>query len=71
MDDTVLVIVPGRHVLLTGSIKAVVLSVKIGPELAVSYECGWWVGNEYRTAEFLPMQVIQNHLADERRIGFT
>lgn len=46
------VIEPGSTVYLNGEIKAFINSVTISNHLSVTYNCGWWNGNDYKTGDF-------------------
>lgn len=61
---------PGTNVTLQGLL-ATILSVEIGMNLAVTYECVWWNDNT-RVVEYVEAcEVIATSQTVKTRIGFT
>jgi uncharacterized protein YodC (DUF2158 family) len=59
----------GSRVKLTDDVDGTIISVNIGANNSVTYECGWWNGRSY-TKDYFSASHIETTVADRVRIGF-
>lgn len=59
----------GSKVKLTEDVYGTIVSINIGADNHVTYECGWWNSRSYSTQPFSANE-IEVTVAEKMRIGF-
>jgi hypothetical protein len=59
----------GSRVKLTDDVYGTIISINIGSDNHIKYECGWWSSRSYSTQSFSANE-IEVTVAEKTRIGF-